>query len=84
MAKRKLLSEPLGIMSPMDDLLNADNMRFWDGGAIITPSIRRFCKEIGVAKADSMVEVVFVTHCLREERINRYCTRNGRASPVEG
>ncbi len=33
-----------------------------------TPSsIRRFCDEIGVAKADSLVDVELLQHCLREE-----------------
>ncbi|EHM09383.1 glutaminyl-tRNA synthetase [Thermanaerovibrio velox DSM 12556] len=33
-----------------------------------TPSsIRRFCEEIGVSKADSLVDVELLQHCLREE-----------------
>ncbi|NLV82012.1 MAG: glutamine--tRNA ligase/YqeY domain fusion protein [Synergistaceae bacterium] len=33
-----------------------------------TPSsIRRFCNEIGVARTESMVEVEFLHHCIREE-----------------
>jgi glutaminyl-tRNA synthetase len=33
-----------------------------------TPSsVRRFCELIGVAKADSMVEIELLEHCLREE-----------------
>ena len=37
-------------------------------------SIRRFCGEIGVARADSMVEIELLHHCLREE-LNRTAPR---------
>ena len=40
-----------------------------------TPSsIRRFCAEIGVAKANSMVDVEFLQYCIREE-LNRTTDR---------
>ena len=37
-------------------------------------AIRSFCERIGVAKADSMVEIAFLEHCLRED-LNRRAPR---------
>lgn len=67
MSKRKLLElVTLGIVSGWDDPRMPTICGFRRRG--YTPSsIRRFCREIGVAKADSMVEVELLHHCLREE-----------------
>lgn len=67
MSKRKLLELVRdGVVSGWDDprmpTISGIRRRGY------TPaSIRRFCKEIGVAKSDSMVEVELLQHCLREE-----------------
>jgi glutaminyl-tRNA synthetase len=37
-------------------------------------SIRDFCSRIGVAKADSMIDIAMLEHCLREE-LNKTATR---------
>ena len=37
-------------------------------------AIRSFCERIGVAKADSMVDIAFLEHCLRED-LNRRALR---------
>lgn len=37
-------------------------------------SIRKFCERIGVAKRDSMVDIAFLEHCLRED-LNRRASR---------
>jgi len=67
MSKRKLLElVTLGIVSGWDDPRMPTICGFRRRG--YTPeSIRRFCKEIGVAKADSLVEIELLQHCLREE-----------------
>ena len=40
-----------------------------------TPSsIRHFCEEIGVAKRDSIIDLAFLEHCIRQE-LNRDATR---------
>lgn len=74
MSKRKLLElVTTGIVSGWDDPRMPTICGFRRRG--YTPeSIRRFCKEIGVAKADSMVEVELLQHCLREE-LNRTAQR---------
>lgn len=74
MSKRKLL-----------ELVNKDYVTGWDDPRMptisgirrrgFTPaSIRKFCAEIGVAKANSMVDVEFLQHCIREE-LNRTTDR---------
>ena len=67
MSKRKLLElVSLGIVSGWDDPRMPTISGFRRRG--YTPaSIRRFCKEVGVAKSDSMVEIELMQHCLREE-----------------
>lgn len=67
MSKRRLLElVSSGIVSGWDDPRMPTISGFRRRG--YTPSsIRRFCKDIGVAKSDSMVEVEFLQHCLREE-----------------
>lgn len=67
MSKRKLLElVTLGIVSGWDDPRMPTICGFRRRG--YTPeSIRRFCREIGVSKADSLVEVELLQHCLREE-----------------
>ena len=67
MSKRKLLElVSLGIVTGWDDPRMPTICGFRRRG--YTPdSIRRFCKEIGVAKADSLVEIELLQHCLREE-----------------
>ena len=74
MSKRKLLElVTTGIVSGWDDPRMPTICGFRRRG--YTPeSIRRFCKEIGVAKADSMVEVDLLQYCLREE-LNRTAQR---------
>jgi glutaminyl-tRNA synthetase len=74
MSKRKLLElVTLGIVSGWDDPRMPTICGFRRRG--YTPeSIRRFCKEIGVSKADSLVEVELLQHCLREE-LNRTAPR---------
>ena len=74
MSKRKLLElVTTGIVSGWDDPRMPTICGFRRRG--YTPeSIRRFCKEIGVAKADSMVEVELLHYCLREE-LNRTAQR---------
>ncbi|MEA3507696.1 MAG: glutamine--tRNA ligase/YqeY domain fusion protein [Synergistota bacterium] len=37
-------------------------------------SIRKFCREIGVSRANSMVDIEFLEYCIREE-LNRSCER---------
>jgi glutaminyl-tRNA synthetase len=67
MSKRKLLElVSLGIVSGWDDPRMPTICGFRRRG-YTADSIRRFCREIGVAKADSMVEVELMQHCLREE-----------------
>lgn len=67
MSKRKLL-----------ELVNKGYVAGWDDPRMpticgvrrrgFTPSsIRRFCKEIGVSKTNSMVDIEFLHHCIREE-----------------
>ena len=74
MSKRRLLElVTLGLVSGWDDprmpTLSGLRRRGY------TPaSIRRFCAEIGVARADSMVEIELLQHCLREE-LNRTALR---------
>ena len=67
MSKRKLLElVTQNIVSGWDDPRMPTISGFRRRG--YTPaSIRRFCKEIGVAKSDSIVEVELLHHCLREE-----------------
>ncbi|NLX84955.1 MAG: glutamine--tRNA ligase/YqeY domain fusion protein [Synergistaceae bacterium] len=74
MSKRKLLElVTSGIVSGWDDPRMPTICGFRRRG--YTPeSIRRFCKEIGVAKSDSMVEVELLHYCLREE-LNRTAQR---------
>lgn len=74
MSKRRLLElVSLGIVSGWDDPRMPTICGFRRRG--YTPSsIRRFCKEIGVAKADSLVEIELLQHCLREE-LNRTTQR---------
>ena len=67
MSKRRLL-ELVGskIVSGWDDPRMPTICGFRRRG--YTPaSIRRFCREIGVAKADNMVDIEFLQFCLREE-----------------
>ena len=67
MSKRKLLElVSLGIVDGWDDPRMPTISGFRRRG-YTAASIRRFCREIGVAKADSMVEVELLQHCLREE-----------------
>lgn len=67
MSKRKLLELVAShIVSGWDDPRMPTISGFRRKG--YTPeSIRRFCKEIGVAKADNMVEIELLQHFLREE-----------------
>jgi len=37
-------------------------------------AIRNFCRMIGVAKADSVVDIALLEHCLRED-LNKHCLR---------
>ncbi len=67
MSKRKLLElVTLGIVSGWDDPRMPTVCGFRRRGYTAS-SIRRFCREIGVAKADSLVEIELMQHCLREE-----------------
>ena len=67
MSKRKQLElVSLGIVDGWDDPRMPTISGFRRRG-YTAASIRRFCREIGVAKADSMVEVELLQHCLREE-----------------
>ena len=74
MSKRKLL-----------ELVNTKIVTGWDDPRMPTvcgfrrrgytpSSIRRFCREIGLSKADSMVEIELLQHFLREE-LNKTATR---------
>ena len=74
MSKRRLLElVTLGIVSGWDDPRMPTISGLRRRG--YTPSsIRRFCAEIGVARADSMVEIELLQHCLREE-LNRTALR---------
>ena len=67
MSKRRLHElVDMGIVTGWDDPRMPTISGFRRRG--YTPaSIRRFCREIGVSKADSMVEVELLQHCLREE-----------------
>lgn len=75
MSKRKLL-----------ELVESNVVTGWDDPRMPTisgfrargytpSSIRRFCREIGVAKSESMVEVEFLHHCIREE-LNKKANRS--------
>ena len=67
MSKRKLLElVTLGIVSGWDDPRMPTICGFRRRGYTAS-SIRRFCREVGVAKADSLVEIELLQHCLREE-----------------
>ncbi len=67
MSKRKLLElVTLGIVNGWDDPRMPTVCGFRRRGYTAS-SIRRFCREIGVAKADSLVETELMQHCLREE-----------------
>lgn len=67
MSKRKLLElVSAGIVSGWDDPRMPTISGFRRRG-YTAESIRRFCKEIGVAKADNMVEIELLQHFLREE-----------------
>lgn len=67
MSKRKLLElVESGVVTGWDDPRMPTISGFRRRG--YTPaSIRNFCREIGVAKSDSLVEVEFLHHCLRED-----------------
>lgn len=74
MSKRKLLElVTLGLVAGWDDprmpTISGFRRRGYTPGAI-----RRFCGEIGVAKADSMVEIELLQFVLREE-LNRTAPR---------
>jgi len=67
MSKRKLLElVTLGIVTGWDDPRMPTISGFRRRGYTAS-SIRRFCKEVGVAKADNLVEIELLQHCLREE-----------------
>lgn len=67
MSKRKLLELVTeGIVSGWDDPRMPTISGFRRRGYTAS-SIRRFCREIGVAKSDSIVEMELLQHCLREE-----------------
>jgi glutaminyl-tRNA synthetase len=67
MSKRKLLElVSLGIVSGWDDPRMPTISGFRRRG-YTAASIRRFCKDVGVAKADNLVEIELLQHCLREE-----------------
>lgn len=74
MSKRKLLELVMSkIVAGWDDPRMPTISGFRRRG--YTPeSIRRFCREIGVAKADNMVEIELLQHFLREE-LNRTARR---------
>ena len=74
MSKRRLLElVTTKIVSGWDDPRMPTISGFRRRG--YTPSsIRRFCREIGVSKADSMVEIELLQHFLREE-LNKTATR---------
>jgi len=67
MSKRKLLElVKRGIVSGWDDPRMPTISGFRRRG--YTPeSIRMFCERIGVAKADSVVDISFLEHCIRED-----------------
>ena len=74
MSKRKLLElVTLGIVDGWDDPRMPTICGFRRRGYTAS-SIRRFCREIGVAKTDSMVEIELLQYCLREE-LNRTARR---------
>lgn len=67
MSKRKLLElVALKIVAGWDDPRMPTICGFRRRGYTAS-AIRRFCKEIGVSKADSMVEIELLQHFLREE-----------------
>lgn len=67
MSKRKLLElVTLGIVDGWDDPRMPTICGFRRRGYTAS-AIRRFCREIGVAKTDSMVEIELLQYCLREE-----------------
>ena len=67
MSKRRLLElVTLGIVDGWDDPRMPTICGFRRRGYTAS-SIRRFCREVGVAKADSLVEIELLQHCLREE-----------------
>lgn len=74
MSKRKLLELVTSkIVSGWDDPRMPTLCGFRRRGYTAS-SIRRFCKEIGVAKADNLVEIELLQHFLREE-LNRTARR---------
>jgi glutaminyl-tRNA synthetase len=46
-------------------------------------SIRRFCAEIGVAKANSTVDIEFLEHCVREDLKDKVESRNVIFDPIK-
>lgn len=67
MSKRRLHElVTLGVVDGWDDPRMPTICGFRRRGYTAS-AIRRFCREIGVAKADSMVEVELLQYCLREE-----------------
>ena len=74
MSKRKLLElVKNGYVSAWDDprMPTVSGLR---RRGYTPESIRRFCREIGVSKANSMVDIEFLEYCIREE-LNRSCER---------
>lgn len=46
-------------------------------------SIREFCEKIGVAKANSIVEIGLLEHCIREDLQNKVESRNVVEDPIK-